>query len=86
MGILGDKDEEIFKPNCRVTSSSAESGIAELECQPQLIRVGKPPMEGDRITKVLLQEGKKAMIEDDGGIPDSVMDRLLQNIENKRLR
>ena len=82
-GMFGRGNEEEFYPNCRVGEGSSEGRLV-LDCQPKLVKDGKA-LTGDRMTKVIVENGQKAVVVDDGGNPESVLDRLLSSIENKRL-
>ena len=83
MGLFGNKEEDDFYPNCRPTQGSSEGRVV-LECQPKLRR-GDKILTGERPVQLIIEAGKQAMIADDGGNPESVLERLLQHVEQKRL-
>lgn len=83
MGFFDNKEEELFYPNCKAVEGSTEDRLV-LECQPKLIRGGKA-LTGDRPSRLIIEANRKAVIIDDGGIPTIMQDKLLHNIETKRL-
>lgn len=83
MGMFGQKQDEIFYPNCRPIQGSSEGRVV-LECQPKLNTNGKV-LAGERPTQIVVEAGKQALIVDDGGNPDIILERLIAHIESKRL-
>lgn len=85
MGLFGEpQQKEEFYPNCRPVQGSSEGRVV-LECQPKLLRPDGKVLTGDRPAQLIIEAGQKAFIADDGGIPESVLNKLLEHIESKRM-
>lgn len=82
MGVF-KSDDETFWPNCRPVEGSTQDRVI-LECQPKMSKGGRV-FAGDRITQVIITKGEDAVVTDDGGLPDFVLQRLLKHIEENRL-
>jgi len=80
--MLIPRKKEIFRPNCKPTEDSTEGRIV-LQCNPKLEKDGKV-FTGERPTKIIV-EGGRAMIIDDGGITEEMMEKLKKHIEKNSL-
>jgi len=75
---------DTFMPNCAPDPDGSTNGRVRLICEPICERKGQV-FTSQRPVKIILERGKNALIEDDGGAPDFVLEKLLKHIERNRL-
>jgi len=77
-GIAGEG--EVFYPGCKPDRSGSSEGITRIICNPKIVKDGKT-YGGESEVVLLVNEDRKVMIEDDGGVPTFVLDRLKKHIK-----
>ncbi len=75
-------EDEIFIPNCSPDEQASTEGRIVYACSPKLEK-GPKILQANRPTKVVIEHGEKAIITDDGGAPDIVLDRLMKWLEKR---
>ncbi len=76
--VTGEND--IFIPGCSPDKSGSSEGVTRLICNPKIIKDGKT-FVGDHEVVLLVDDEKKIHIDDDGGVPAFVLERLRKHIE-----
>ena len=84
MALFGEDKKEFFYPNCRPIQGASNDARVVLECQPKM-QQGDKILVSERPVQIVVEQGKPALITDDGGTEERVLQKLVEHIEQKRM-
>lgn len=73
--------DEIFRPGCKVEKEGSNSGRSVLICTPKLELKDGVKLVSERPIR-MITEGKGIKIEDDGGAPDIVLEKVIKWVKD----
>ena len=75
------KEDKLFFPNCKLDKEASSSGLNVYVCQPAGIVDGKMYQAREPIK--VYSNGKHHSLENDGGLPQVLIERLMKWISSR---
>lgn len=84
MGIFGEKRR--FFPGCKVKQDPSNPGRTVLECSSKLERPDGSMEVPQRPIVLIKESNRRALIQEDGGASDELLNKLIDWVEKKHLK